>query len=408
MTAWLFTQYQQKAEPPSSQAIFNPTFESVYHQPWSEPSALKQTIKPVLAIALMASGLFAPVLTQDQITDKYESRWHQPWSQPLYPTINPKLAIALAASGPMAPVLSESEINAKLESRWHQPWSTPLYPTINPKLAIALSASGLIAPVLDPETQITQKFESRWHQGWSTPLYPTINPKLAIALAASGPQAPVLDPETQITQKFESRWHQGWSTPLYPTINPKLAIALAASGPFAPSQFDFISGITPWFAPLAEPVRLPVGIKVYLQPTFTTSQLPVFQAYDHAWYQEFSTPKRFLAGLGAHLQQVNPLQTPVQPVTSRFIQWFAPLNEPVRLPIGLKAWLQQTTAWEPRLLPPVNWTATMAATETNNDVAEFAIYVYNSITPVTTGTSANVSITEVKANNSAAASLRES
>ncbi len=83
-----FQQYQGKAEVPPSSLPPIPGFESAFHQPWSEPVRFK--VVPRLAIALIASGLFAPVLNPStQITQFFESRWHQPWSEPV--RVKPRL-----------------------------------------------------------------------------------------------------------------------------------------------------------------------------------------------------------------------------------------------------------------------------------------------------------------------------
>lgn len=74
-------QYQIKTEIPFFQGSI-PGFESTWHQQWSEPVRVR--INPRLAIALIASGLFAPVLNPNsQITQNFESRWHYAWSEPV-------------------------------------------------------------------------------------------------------------------------------------------------------------------------------------------------------------------------------------------------------------------------------------------------------------------------------------
>lgn len=283
MTAWLFTQYQQKAEPPSIKAVNDgiAQYESAYHQLWSEPSAFKQAIKPVLAIALIASGLFAPVLTPNQITDQFESRWHYPWSEPpaYLRSIDSRRAIALAASGEFAPVQFEAIEPGPRLIEWWQPFAEPV------RIKAALLAAL---------------------QQWD-------------AL-----QVPVVPPSSNLTQ---------------------------------------------WFNNLSEPVRT--------RPLLPAPDQPFF-------YFEPEPPE------------------------AMEIPWFNWLTEPVRLPIGLKVWLQHYWEGPNRLLPPVNVTATLDATETNADAALFGIYVYNAVTSTTAGTSANVSITEIPVENSAVASLRES
>lgn len=247
-------------------------------------------------------------------------------------------------------------------------------------------------------------------------------------------------------QTFESAWHQPWSEPVRFKMLPAMAVVLAAaSGAFAPVFSPTIlpgATYTPWYAPLSEPVRTAPRLQTGLNPDFVYGdQKPVVTFSYYNWLTE---PVRQKPGLGAHLQQFDPYQVPVQPQSNRLIQWFAPLSEPVRvkprlqvglnpflfyqpefpeamdvpwfawlsepvrLPVGLKAWLQQTTAWEPRLLPPANVFVTMNALETNNDVALFGIQVYSSSAPAGGVASANVSIAEVPVENNASASLRES
>ena len=57
--------------------------------------------------------------------------------------------------------------------------------------------------------------------------------------------------------------------------------------------------------------------------------------------------------------------------------------------------------------PTVSLSAIMAVTETNEDMALFAIQVYNAASVTGTSSSANVSITEIISENNAAASVRE-
>ena len=87
-----FQQYQIKTEAPLGTFQAIASFESTFHQPWSEP--VRQKINPVLAVALITSGLIAPVLNPNtQITQNYESRWHQGWSEPV--RIKPALRTGL-------------------------------------------------------------------------------------------------------------------------------------------------------------------------------------------------------------------------------------------------------------------------------------------------------------------------
>lgn len=286
MANWTFSQYQIKTEAPPGALIAIPTFES-WHQPWSLPRQMQDKIKPALAIALIASGLFAPVLTPTQITNGLESTYHQPWSEPVRFKQDPRATIALMASGLSAPVPADITYLGGNEASYHQPWSEPV------------------------------------------------------------------------------RFKQ----------DPRASIALIASGPFSPIFADTVSlgREMPWFAPLSE-------------------------------------PKRFPRQLHASLQQFDPLQTPVQPKVTSFLQgWFNWLSEPVREKLGLKVYLQQTLAAPTRLLPTPNITAVMAATETNGDVFLGALNVYTgSVTPTTSGQGAKISVVENAVPGNDPVSIRES
>src|SRR6266436_2437304 len=112
-------QYQQHTEPVSTKP--ETVTESRWHQPWSEP--LRPKIAGRLAIALMASGLFAPVLDPDtQITQKFP-KWYQPLSEPV--RIKPALAVALQRA-PTFYTGAAPFPETVTESRWHQPWSEPV------------------------------------------------------------------------------------------------------------------------------------------------------------------------------------------------------------------------------------------------------------------------------------------
>src|SRR6266478_2619833 len=69
-------QYQPHTEPVS----LNPetVTEDRWHQPWSEPPRFRR-----IAVALIASGLIAPVLNPDtQITQNFP-KWYAPLSEPV-------------------------------------------------------------------------------------------------------------------------------------------------------------------------------------------------------------------------------------------------------------------------------------------------------------------------------------
>jgi len=209
---------------------------------------------------------------------------------------------------------------------------------------------------------------------------------------------------------LESEWHQPWALPVRQKISPKLAIALAVSGLFFTPAPPFPETVTEsrWHQAWSEPVRLKRGLRAQYHP-FAVNDTNTFPTgRGMAWYANFSEPVRVKPGLRAALQRTVSLEVPVVPAPALLLQgWYNWLGLPVRTKAGLRSYLQQTVAYPPRLLPTPNVTLVMNAIETN-DVALFALTVYNSAGTVTSGEGARVSITEVTPSGTGPASIRES
>lgn len=245
------------------------------------------------------------------------------------------------------------------------------------------------------------QFESAWHQPWSEPVRKRIIPALAIALAASGLFAPILGP-SQPGPSNAAQWIYPWSDP----------VRLKKGIPSTEQQFLALPPQPPelsipgWFSPLSEPVRVKLAVRTGDQQF--TQQAPTPPLVSFSYYNWLADPVRLKKGLGSHLQQFDSLQVPVQPSGATLLQgWYNWYSEPVRYPKGLRPWLQQFLAYHPRILPNPDVTLVLAATEINNDDALIGINVYSGSTPVTGVTSANVSISEIKAQNSGFTSIEE-
>jgi hypothetical protein len=180
---------------------------------------------------------------------------------------------------------------------------------------------------------------------------------------------PVLVPTTPITQ---SHWQPAWSLPVRQVIAPRLAIALIASGLFAP----------------------------VLTPTQAVPNL------ESKWHYAWSEPVRLKRGLHPSLH----LFTVYLNITSVFVptrMLYRPWVDPVRIKLGLQTRLQQFFAAPPRYLPKPNVTMTMAAIETNADIALFGIGVGDEAVTPPPIAQINVSIEEIPATGSGSASLEE-
>lgn len=400
---------------------------------WSEPVRQKIGLKTNLQ-----QSLIAPVLNPEtQIIQTFESRWHQPWSEPVrfrrFPTAEQQALIFQSAFF--------ETINV---DKWGYAWSEPVRQKPGLKTGLQQAFIGL---TLEPNTQIIQTYESRWHFAWSEPVrvrqqVPTGEQSFLIQGPVQTPEfvtvdkwgyawtepvrqkigfkaylqqsliAPVLNPETQITQDIEARWHFAWSEPVR---FRRLATAQFPSiAEPTTSVFEIIT-VDKWIYRLNEPVRLridprraialaaPAAIGPVLNP-----ETQLIQGFESRWHYPWSEPKRFKRGLGAWLQPFTTPQTPVFPTgIVRTMNWFAPLNEPVRLKIGLMAALQRffQTSQE-QILADI--TLVLSATETNADSAFFGVTVYNQAAPVVLPVlKAVVSIKEIPAVRDADVSLEE-
>lgn len=118
-----FQQFQIIAEPPPSTFPAIQFFESDWHLPWSEPVRFR--VDPRRQIALIVSGLFAPVLNPDtQITQDFESKWHFPWSEPK------RFRASLGAyRSPFASTFFDNTPNpSNLIQGWFQEFRGPVWP----------------------------------------------------------------------------------------------------------------------------------------------------------------------------------------------------------------------------------------------------------------------------------------
>lgn len=231
-----------------------------------------------------------------------------------------------------------------------------------------------------------------------------------------------------------------WFAPLSEPVRTRVIAAALIAPAFFFTQAVFDEVITPdkWFQNLSEPVRIKPGLRAPLHPFYfaepSGQTQPESVTYDRwgfawsepsvkgkiglraslqqtlawnpnitfpeaitedRWHQPWSEPPvKHKLGLNPALQQFDPLQVPVLPPSFSFLVGYNWWSEPVKLPIGLKAWHQQFLAYHPRLLPTPNVTATLAATETGQDTALIGINVTDSTASTTAGEGARVSLRE--------------
>lgn len=242
----------------------------------------------------------------------------------------------------------------------------------------------------------------KWSYPWSEPVRFKRDPKATIALIASGNWFVGAEPFGE--NILESEWHYPWSGPV--RTRPGLGAHLQPFASFVNPTPQQDENEARWHYPWSEPVRTRPGLSAAEQQFLFYPSLPILR--DISWFAPFSDPVRQKIGLAAFLQQFDSLQTPVVPPPSTLLLGFNWWSEPVREMPGLKTQLQAFLFAPPRLLPTPDVTATMAATETNEDVALFGVYVYNPATPSTAGPAIRTSVIEIPQDRGSVASIEES
>lgn len=223
-------------------------------------------------------SLVVPVLTAEQTPESVtESRWHQPWSEPRNPKLAWGFAIAIAAAGMFAPTDLTPPEQVTL-SRWMQPLSEPV--RVKPGIRVGTVPHQFLVKAA-PFLEIISMDK------WAFPLSEPVRIKPGLHAALQGFLAP-----RSYNLVFEGtsmdKWWKDLSTPVW--LPRRLQVGQEPQFAFAPSE-PFLEAIQlKWFAPLSEPVRLPIGLKWTLQHTFTLPDWPDFERY--AWMSPLSEPKR--------------------------------------------------------------------------------------------------------------------
>ena len=229
---------------------------------------------------------------------------------------------------------------------------------------------------------------------------------------------------------------QPWSLPvrLPKGIGQYLQQAITEDTKLIPDPSKLLLGSYP---PLAEPVRLKLGLQVGLQQ-FTAILLPAFQgppvpADQAQWWQApiniahfnspLAEPVRQKLGLKPGLHQFLAVQLPSWqgpplPPESQWWQqpptegsWHYPWVDPHQVRLSFRRSIltgqQQFLAAPSRLLPTPDVTLTMAATSAEgDDIAELAFNVYTTDSTAVSLAGANVSVSEIRIEIDSKVSIR--
>jgi len=315
------------------------------------------------AVALIASGVFFTPVQQEQVS---VASWMQPLSTPLKAKRGLPVYEQQAVAFVHAPQVSVAS--------WMQPFSVPQ--------RLLRSQQGFTAApllVTTPEVITVDK----WYQQFSDPTRRRIQRLEGFAAA------PVLVTTPEVITL--DKWYRQFSDPTRRLARPQEGFAAA---PVLVTTPEVVT-LDKWYQQLSNPSRKPRLLTA--QQGFNFLNAPVVQL--PPVFSALSEPRRSKRGLHPSQQKFASLDVFPQPATVQ-LQWFRPLDEPVRQRIGFKAWLKQSVAWPPQTLG-AGITGVMAATETNSDQAEIVYIVSRAVA------SAKVSIVEGP-QAAAATSLRES
>jgi hypothetical protein len=386
--------------------------------PWSEPVRPRRGLPAALQQAA-AQYTPAPVVVASQP--------YPPWSEPSRTRKHPAALQPATAS----PVATPSFVRAAS-------WSEPRR---GKGLLAALQQPAALAYTVTPVAQNQSWLRPPWGPVISIKAIPAqfaFNPPAVIADAtASQPYPPWPEPRRErgflaalqqsVAQYTASPVVVAVSQPYPPWAEPRRGRGLLAALQQSAAQYTaspVVVAVAQPYSPWSEPRRSGPRQAFYQQSVahFTTS--PVAVSWLTPWAEPSRAKKRppplqlttaaptpapsfALLAPWSEPRRLKPLRiTPPQnfhpyvaaPAASNFSQWYANLSEPQRQRVGLKTWLQSTTALA---ATPTTLTATMAATETNSDRAQFVYIVTRAVA------SAKVSIIEGPL-AAAAASLRES
>lgn len=395
--------------PASQQAAVVPpfvedtTFESKWHQPWSEPVRFRRGLYAY-------QQPFATVANTFPLEVIFEDKWHFPWSEPVRSKSG--LAVRLQQSF-IWDALPDDSITGTMESRWHQPWTEPV--RLKKGLAARYQAD-LAWGYFSPEVTSVDK----WFISWTNPPKPKVTIRLGSQQITSTDTDPVVSFSWFAGLNEPTRLKKGLSAGLQqfftfdqspPAVPPTLTITTTLGSQviykrrliYQSSTSVFAATIETitydkWGFPWSEPKRFKRGLAPYEQQTLAFNPQPIVSFGFYGWLTE---PVRTKKGLQTRLQ-MPVAQPPIRPnLPDLKYAWFAPFSEPVRQKKGLWARLQQFFTYGTPPISPPPATVVLDATETNADTAEFYAVVYNR--PVR----AWVSIKEVPRADSAYASIEE-
>jgi len=264
-------QYQAHTEPVST--LPETVTESRWHQPWSEPKRVAQT---VIAVALIASGLFSPVI-QPPAEVINADKWFAQFREPV------RVKPGLHASLQYNPNFTASPDPADdLSSAWRGPFNQP-YRVNN----FHVSKAPFLAytPQPDPADDLSAAWIGRFTDPPARKIFPAYQQAALFFVAPSG--------EVTSADKWFAQFR-----------DPVRRVAAATRSEQLSVDTDPVVTFS-WFGQLRDPTRRIATATRYEQPSWSLFQTEV---RDIGWFSPLSAPtlpKSRMAALSTRYQFIN-------------------------------------------------------------------------------------------------------
>lgn len=289
------------------------TFESKWHQPWSEPVRFKRGLPTYQQPFEAATSIFPTEVI-------FEDKWHFPWSEPV------RLRRLSAAQQQTIAAVPFNE-DTTFEPKWHQGWPDKLYPKRG------LSAAQQAFFFYDPFPFVAEVITL---DKWWEPLAEPVRQKPGLRASLQDTTADIAFNEDPGNQ---AKWYEPWSEP----VRQKKGLR-------SPYQISLIWGyFTPeattpdkWFLPLSEPVRIKPALRAGSQQAFGTDTDPIVS---FSWFNGLNEPPKPKVTIRLGSQQFAAVP-PFNEDTTLESKWHQAWSEPVRFH-RLPTAQQQDLAWEP-------------------------------------------------------------
>lgn len=336
-----FFLYQSHVRPPTVDAPTEPDFG------WF--TALKDPVRPALAVAIVASGFFGAPFIEEGPSPPGPATKAVPnfISTAVY---RERRLLYQGIANPI--VVAQEEVTV---DKWYVAFTDPP----KPKSGLASQYQQTVAyAYFTPETVTSDK----WFATLSEPIrvrrfataqqqvsatdtdpivsfsyYNLLSEPVRLRRFATALQDSVADVAfNEDTSTLEPKWHRGWPDKLY----AKTGILAGQQQFLAFDTFPRVQEIVTldkWYQAFREPVRFKPGLSARYQQTLAWGYFTPESITPDKWFTPFTDPPKPKVSIRLGSQQVSATDT--DPIVS--FSWFINLSDPVRQKPGLRTALQR-------------------------------------------------------------------